>query len=96
MFLTCKHVLPAMLAQGGGSIVNISSLASIPVSYTHLAQVERGQRRGHASVQRARPAKEQQAGADAEQHGVVAGQRDLGGVLQQRQRRALQLSLIHI
>lgn len=32
VFLTCKHVLPAMLAQGGGSIVNISSLASIQVN----------------------------------------------------------------
>jgi NAD(P)-dependent dehydrogenase (short-subunit alcohol dehydrogenase family) len=29
VFLTCKHVLPIMVAQGGGSIVNISSVASI-------------------------------------------------------------------
>ncbi|MHB8767380.1 MAG: SDR family NAD(P)-dependent oxidoreductase, partial [Deferrisomatales bacterium] len=29
MFLTLKHVLPVMEAQGGGSVVNISSLASI-------------------------------------------------------------------
>jgi NAD(P)-dependent dehydrogenase (short-subunit alcohol dehydrogenase family) len=29
MFLTCKHVLPLMEKQGGGSIVNISSVASI-------------------------------------------------------------------
>ncbi|HWA63500.1 MAG TPA: SDR family NAD(P)-dependent oxidoreductase [Caulobacteraceae bacterium] len=29
MWLTIKHVLPIMKAQGGGSIVNISSLASI-------------------------------------------------------------------
>ena len=28
MFLTCKHVLPHMEQQGGGSIVNISSIAS--------------------------------------------------------------------
>jgi NAD(P)-dependent dehydrogenase (short-subunit alcohol dehydrogenase family) len=29
VFLTCKYVLPIMVAQGGGSIVNISSVASI-------------------------------------------------------------------
>ena len=28
-FLTCKHVLPAMLRQGKGAIVNISSIAAI-------------------------------------------------------------------
>ncbi len=28
MFLTCKHVIPAMRAAGGGSIVNISSAAA--------------------------------------------------------------------
>ena len=28
-FLTCKHVLPHMLAQGGGAIVNVSSIAAI-------------------------------------------------------------------
>ncbi len=32
VFLTCKHILPTMLAQGGGSIINISSLASIQVN----------------------------------------------------------------
>src|ERR1700730_16267393 len=29
VFLTCKYVLPIMVAQGGGSIVNISSVATI-------------------------------------------------------------------
>ena len=29
MFLTCKHILPHMEHQGGGAIVNISSIASI-------------------------------------------------------------------
>ena len=29
VFLTCKHVLPIMVAQGGGSVINISSVASI-------------------------------------------------------------------
>jgi NAD(P)-dependent dehydrogenase (short-subunit alcohol dehydrogenase family) len=29
MFLTCKHVLPVMAAQGGGAIVNVASIAGI-------------------------------------------------------------------
>lgn len=29
MFMTCKHVLPHMVKQGGGSIVNVSSTASL-------------------------------------------------------------------
>lgn len=29
MFLTCKHVIPSMLKKGGGSIVNIGSVAGI-------------------------------------------------------------------
>lgn len=29
VFLACKHVIPAMLAQGSGAIVNISSIAAI-------------------------------------------------------------------
>lgn len=28
IFLTCKHILPVMVRQGGGSIINISSIAS--------------------------------------------------------------------
>jgi NAD(P)-dependent dehydrogenase (short-subunit alcohol dehydrogenase family) len=32
MFLTCKHVLPQMEAQGAGAIVNVSSLAAIRFS----------------------------------------------------------------
>ena len=28
-FLTCKHVLPHMLRQGGGAIVNVSSIAAV-------------------------------------------------------------------
>jgi len=37
-FLTCKHVLPIMLAQGRGAIVNVSSLASIQInSYPYMS-----------------------------------------------------------
>jgi NAD(P)-dependent dehydrogenase (short-subunit alcohol dehydrogenase family) len=32
VFLTCKHVLPAMLEQKSGCIINISSLASIQIN----------------------------------------------------------------
>jgi NAD(P)-dependent dehydrogenase (short-subunit alcohol dehydrogenase family) len=32
VFLTCKHVLPVMLGQKSGSIINISSLASIQIN----------------------------------------------------------------
>lgn len=28
MYLTCRHILPIMTAQGGGSVINISSIAS--------------------------------------------------------------------
>jgi NAD(P)-dependent dehydrogenase (short-subunit alcohol dehydrogenase family) len=36
-FLTCKHVLPHMLKAGKGSIVNVSSLASIRYSYPYVS-----------------------------------------------------------
>jgi NAD(P)-dependent dehydrogenase (short-subunit alcohol dehydrogenase family) len=32
VFLACRHVLPVMLRQGGGAIVNVSSLASIQIN----------------------------------------------------------------
>ena len=37
VFLTCKHVLPHMLTQGGGAIVNISSTSGI--RWTGAAQI---------------------------------------------------------
>jgi NAD(P)-dependent dehydrogenase (short-subunit alcohol dehydrogenase family) len=37
-FLTCREVIPIMVAQGGGAIVNVSSLASIQVNrYPYLS-----------------------------------------------------------
>jgi NAD(P)-dependent dehydrogenase (short-subunit alcohol dehydrogenase family) len=36
MFLTCKSVLPIMVAQGGGVIINVSSIASL-LSYEGVA-----------------------------------------------------------
>ncbi len=37
VFLTCKHVLPHMLAQGGGTIVNMSSTSAL--RWTGAAQI---------------------------------------------------------
>ncbi len=37
MWLTCKHVVPVMREQGGGAIVNISSLAAIAAAATLTA-----------------------------------------------------------
>ena len=37
MFLACKHVLPIMVGQGCGSIVNNSSLASLRFAYPSAA-----------------------------------------------------------
>ena len=34
-FLTCKHVLPVMLRQGKGAVVNVSSLAAVRYSYPY-------------------------------------------------------------
>ncbi|MGY0709647.1 SDR family NAD(P)-dependent oxidoreductase [Azospirillum argentinense] len=36
VFLTCKHVLPVMVAQRSGAIVNISSIAAIRWAYPYI------------------------------------------------------------
>ena len=55
-------------------------------------QVQRPQRGGDPARQCARATEELQAGAHAQQHGGLVGQRDLGRVLQQGQRRACSAS----
>lgn len=37
MFLTCRHVIPLFLEQGGGAIVNISSLSGVKAARAELA-----------------------------------------------------------
>lgn len=41
LFLTCKHVLPIMKEQGGGAIVNISSIAAVCHSRTTAYKVSK-------------------------------------------------------
>lgn len=41
-FMTCKHALPAMRAQGGGVIINVSSTSSINVSPTVTYKTAKG------------------------------------------------------
>ena len=41
-FMTCKHALPVMRAQGGGSIINVSSTSSINVSPTVTYKTAKG------------------------------------------------------
>lgn len=41
LFLTCKHVLPVMKNQGGGAIVNISSIAAVCHSRTTAYKVSK-------------------------------------------------------
>ena len=72
VFLTCKHVLPVMLRQGKGAIVNVSSIAAIrytgyPYSsyYASKAGAEPVHRRRRAAVREARhPRQRDHAGHD--------------------------------
>jgi NAD(P)-dependent dehydrogenase (short-subunit alcohol dehydrogenase family) len=41
-FMTCKHALPVMRGQGGGSIINVSSTSSVNVSPTVTYKTAKG------------------------------------------------------
>jgi NAD(P)-dependent dehydrogenase (short-subunit alcohol dehydrogenase family) len=100
VFLTCKHVLPVMEKQGGGSIVNIASASGI--RWTGSAQV------GYAAtkagvIQLSRVVAIQYAGKNIRVNSVIPGQLhtpmvearlakqrtggDVGKILEQRQAR---------
>lgn len=100
VFLACKHVLPLMLAQGGGSIVNLSSTSGL--RWTGAAQVAYAATKA-AVIQLSRVLAVQYAKQGIRVNTVVpgqlhtpmvearlAGQRaggDVQGLLQQRQAR---------
>ena len=42
MFMTIKHTLPVMRAQGGGSIINVSSTASVSICATITYKTSKG------------------------------------------------------
>ena len=66
-FITCKHVLPHMLARRSGAIVNVSSVAAIRYTGYPYAPTSRRKGRGEQSHHRA----EQPPGTQ----GTASGQR---------------------
>lgn len=100
VFLTCKHVLPTMLAKGGGAIVNIASTSGL--RWTGSAQVAYAATKAGV-IQLSRVVAVQHAAQGVRVNTVVpgqlhtpmvetrlAGQRaggDFGALLAQRQKR---------
>jgi NAD(P)-dependent dehydrogenase (short-subunit alcohol dehydrogenase family) len=71
VFLTCKHTMPAMLAQGGGSIVNTASASG--VRWTGAAQIAYSCAKA-AVLQFSRAAAVEYAGRGIRVNTVVPGQ----------------------